>query len=192
VSANGVILLALFLGPLLALIPFYIRDYRAWWRPNAESFARWRHWLSFTEPLSGRQNHLPRNKEIKTRSAVLWMEETRRCQFRLRLGLTSLASIGQVTWDEDQIRFEGRIPLLNMIQPLLIVLWMDVFVAAAYLLDETAHSLKTVMSAVAFMTVLLSLIFGGMLLFSAWLERKRFRQAYREIKARIWGDVVGG
>jgi hypothetical protein len=188
-STQAIILLALFFGPLLAMAPFYIRDYRAWQRPNAEAFARWRRWMSFSEPISGRQNHLPRNKESKTRSAVFWMEETRLCRFRLRLGLSTLASTGQITWNEQQILVEGRISPLQILSPLLFVLWFDLFVVAAYLLDETAHNPGTVLKLLASMTVWVGLLLGAIFLLSVWLERRRFRQAYREVKARIWNTA---
>lgn len=184
--SDGAFLISLFFAPLIALIPLYIRFWKDLRRPTAAVFEKWRPWLTFTEHPAGQQNHLPRNQAQRTNSAVFWVAESQRCFFRLRFGLGGLGAIGRISWHDEEIRIEGRISPLTIAWPWIIVIWFDVFVAAAYLLDEAPHNVKTLVSLVGLITAILIVTFGLVYLMQAFLERLYFRRAYQEIKGRIW------
>ena len=75
---------------------------------------------------------------------------------------------------------------LTMASTWIVVVWFDVFMVAAYLLNEAPHNVKTLVSPVGLITAIMLVIFGLVYLMQAFLERLYFRRAYQEIKARIW------
>lgn len=185
--SDGVFLISLFFAPLIALIPLSIRFWKDLRRPTAAVFEKWRPWLKFTDHPAGQQNHLPRNQAQRTKSAVFGVAESQRCFFRLRFGLGGQGAIGQISWNDEEIRVEGRISPLAIASPWIVVAWFDVFVVAAYLLDEAPHNIKALVSLVGLITAIMLGGLGPVYLMQAFLERLYFRRAYQEIKARIWG-----
>jgi hypothetical protein len=185
---KDVLLIVLFIAPLIALIPWYLRAWKEYRRPTTEVFQKWRPWLRFAEPETGQQNHLPNNRELKTKSAVFWIEGPHLCLFRLRFGLGSLGSIGQISWSGTEIHVEGRVSPLTIAGPFLIAACLDVFVIAAYLLGETTYNLETLVVLVGVITTVVLITYGLVLLIGVIFERMYFRRAYREIKTRIWNQ----
>lgn len=187
--SDSTLLIIIFLAPMLIIVPLYFRFWKDYRRPTATVFGKWRPWLKFTEPEIGQQNHLARNKEHKTKSAVFWIEGTHLCLFRLRFGLGTLGATGQICWDDGEIRVEGRVSPLTILGPFLTAAWLDLFVVAAYLLSGTTYSAKSLISLVGVITVVVLVIYGLTLLIGAIFERMYFRRAYREIKERIWSQI---
>ena len=100
--------------------------------------------------------------------------------------MSFLGTIGQISWNEHEIRVEGRVSRLTLATPGILAAWTAGVSGIIYLRSDhevTPWPLFMIVGGVALFTFIL---LGGIYLVQGVFERGYFRRAYRELRSPIW------
>ena len=183
---NGDILLIILFAPILLLCVITIRDLYKWWRLEVDGYHKWWTWIRFVEPEPGQRNHLAKGRIYKARWCVFRLEDKQTCRFRLPFGMSFLGAIGQISWNEHEIRVEGRVSRLTLATPGILAAWAAGVSGIIYVRYDHELTPWPLFVLVGGATLFTFVFLGGIYLVQGVFERVYFRRAYREIRSRIW------